>query len=49
MGLPRQGTLLDDLKCKKCGKTFKECPPAMCQDPECPNKPKKTEKREDNS
>jgi len=40
MKLPPRGINIGDLKCKKCGKTFKECPPNKCTDPDCPNKPK---------
>ena len=38
--LPKKAVKLEDLICKKCGKTLKECPPSQCEYPDCPNKPK---------
>lgn len=40
MQLPPRGTKVEDLKCKKCGKTRQECQPETCTDPDCPQKPK---------
>jgi len=36
--LPPRGTKTEELKCKKCGKTPKECKPKDCTDAECPYK-----------
>lgn len=41
MGLPRAGTKVCDLKCKVCGKTVRERKSKGCDNPNCPNKPKK--------
>ena len=36
--LPPRGTKIEDLKCKKCGKTRKEQDPKECTDQDCPDK-----------
>jgi len=43
MKLPPRGVKVEDLKCKKCGKTQKECKPKDCTDPDCPYKKEQQE------
>lgn len=38
MSLPKRGVKVEDLKCKKCTKTPKECKPKDCTTEECPYK-----------
>lgn len=41
--LPKRGINVEDLRCKKCGKTIKECNPKDCKDEQCPYKQSKPE------
>ena len=38
MKLPKRGIKVEDLKCKECQKTVKECAPKDCENPKCPYK-----------